>query len=283
MKKHLLFLSIVLSFLSCNKSENSIDKPSEPVVFTVIGDVPYGSDQREGFVNLIAKHNAQNASEFVVHVGDIKAGKDPCDEPVYQDVSSLLKQLTVPTFVVLGDNEYNDCDSPSQALGYWNTYLLHFNENWTFTHQVNYQNERTENFSWVQNNVLFIGLNIVGSSVHDENEWKTRLTDDGNWVQQLLTTHKDNVKATIIFAHANMTENGTERFKPFTDVFRAAAANFNKPILYLQGDGHSWVKNKPWQEQNITRVQVKGGVNAVKVTVNADLENPFSFDNTFLD
>ncbi len=283
MKKSILFLSIILSFLSCDKSETSDDKPSDPIVFTVIGDVPYGNEQRDGFVNLIAKHNAQNASEFVVHVGDIKAGKDPCNESVYQDVSALLKQLTVPTFVVLGDNEYNDCDNPNQALGFWNTYFLHLNENWTFSHQVNYQSERTENFSWIQNNVLFIGLNIVGSSVHDENEWKTRLTDDGNWVQQLLTTHKDNVKATIIFAHANMTENGTERFKPFTDVFRAAAVSFDKPVLYLQGDGHLWIKNKPWQEQNITRVQISGGVDALKVTVSADLENPFAFDTTFLD
>lgn len=236
MKKYILFLSIILSLSSCNKSENHIDKPSKSIVFTVIGDVPYGSVQRKGFIKLIEKHNAQDASEFIVHIGDIKAGKDPCDKSVYQDVSSLLKQLTVPTFVVLGDNEYNDCDSPIQALDYWNTYFLHLNKNWTFSQQVNYQSERIENFSWIQNNVLFIGLNIVGSSVHDENEWQTRLTDDGNWVQQLLKKYKDDVKATVVFAHANMTENGKKKFKPFTDVFRVAAASFDKPILYLQGD-----------------------------------------------
>ncbi len=131
--------------------------------------------------------------------------------------------------------------------------------------------------------MLFIGLNIVGSSVHDADEWQTRLTDNGIWVEQLLENQKNNVLATVIFGHANMTENGADKFKPFTDIFRNAALNFNKPVLYIHGDGHFWLNNKPWPEQNIIRVQINGGADALKVMINTELENPFSFDNTFLD
>ncbi len=147
--KKLIFLCIaVFALLSCKKDNDVIDNPkATTIVFTVIGDVPYDLTQREGLVDLISKHNAQNASEFIVHVGDIKPGKDPCNESVYQDVSTLLQKFKKPTFIVLGDNEYNDCDNPTQALHFWNTNFLHFNEHWTFNHQISYQNNRNENFS----------------------------------------------------------------------------------------------------------------------------------------
>lgn len=283
--KNLTFLLLVLfSLSSCEKSEDKIENPeTENITFTVIGDVPYGDTQRDGFISLIDKHNAQDASEFVVHVGDIKKGSVPCEENVYNDVSTLLKKIKVPTFIILGDNEYNDCDYPEDALNLWKSYFLNFNENWTFPHLISNQNDRTENFSWFDNKVLFIGLNIVGSSVHDADEWQNRLTQNGNWVKQLLAANKDNIDATVIFSHANMVEAGSKKFEPFTDLFREAALNFGKPTLIINGDGHFWIKDKPWEEKNITRVQIKGGPDALKVIVNTGKENPFSFDNNFLD
>ena len=282
-KLNLLFL-IVLLIWSCENSEDKIKNPeTETTTFTVIGDVPYNDIQREGLINLIEKHNSQNESEFVVHVGDIKKGSVPCEDNVYKDVNTILKKIKVPTFIILGDNEYNDCDNPQQALELWKTYFLKFNENWNFPYTITNQNNRTENFNWIQDKVLFIGLNIVGSSVHDEDEWQIRLTDNGNWVKQLLEIHKTNIDATVIFGHANMIEAGSEKFESFTNLFRAAAANFKKPILLINGDGHFWINNKPWDEKNITRVQINGGDDALKVTINTDLKNPFSFDNNFLD
>lgn len=67
---------------------------------------------------MISKHNAIKASQFVVHLGDIKPGAGACDETVYQDVQRILIEFKVPTFIVLGDNEYNDCKDPDQGLAY---------------------------------------------------------------------------------------------------------------------------------------------------------------------
>ncbi|MGB6150375.1 MAG: metallophosphoesterase [Pricia sp.] len=255
----------------------------DQTVFTVIGDVPYNEEQKEGLVTLIDKHNANSKSEFVVHVGDIKPGADTCDEAVFEEVNGLLRKFETPTFIVLGDNEFNDCNNPEDALALWNTYFLGFNKNWDFPHTVDYQAERPENFAWVENGVLFLGLNIVGSSVHDQTEWNERLADDANWVEQHFELQKDRVEAAVLFAHANMTEVGPEKFEGFTDRFRAAARLLDKPILYMQGDGHFWFQNRPWPEQNILRVQIEGGANAVQVTVDPNLENPFQFDREFLD
>lgn len=253
-----------------------------PTVFTVIGDVPYNEDQRNGLIAMIDAHNTKATSEFVVHVGDIKPGADPCDELVYEDISGLLKKFKVPTFMVLGDNEYNDCDKPEDALALWNEYFLKFNENWEFPHTVEYQETRLENFAWVENGVLFLGLNLVGSTVHDQAEWDRRLADDADWVEGQFELQKDDIEAVVLFGHANMTEVGPEKFETFTVRFRASATKLGKPVLYIQGDGHFWFENRPWPEKNILRVQIEGGANAAQVTVDLDLENPFSFDREFL-
>lgn len=255
----------------------------DTIIFSVIGDVPYDEEQRNGLISLIQTHNDLAKSEFVVHVGDIKPGALPCDEAVYQDVSGLLQKFSTPTFMILGDNEYNDCDDPASALQLWNQYFLNFHQNWMFDQSITYQENRFENFAWVQEKVMFMGLNLVGSQVHDEDEWNDRLTDNGNFLQAFVTDHGDDSKALVIFGHANMIEAGAEKFKTFTDVLQMTAREFDKPILYLQGDGHFWFMNRPYDEENILRVQIQGGATAVQVTVNPNLEQPFSFDNNFLE
>nr|WP_285903405.1 metallophosphoesterase [Arenibacter sp. H213] len=262
--------------------DNPIPEPTT-VAFTVIGDVPYSEDQRTGLLKLIHTHNIRNPSDFVVHVGDIKPGAVPCEEFIYKDVDSILRIFKAPTFIVLGDNEYNDCDDPAQGMEYWNKCFLHFNENWTFEPIISYQKERNENFSWVMEKVLFLGINLVGSSVHDSTEWQTRLTDNGNWIKKQMKEQKDKVSAAVIFGHANIVETEPDRFRVFTDAFRAASKSFNQPVLFVQGDGHLWIQNKPWPEKNISRLQIDGGSKAVKITVDTRLENPFLFDRRFLE
>lgn len=255
----------------------------DSVIFSVIGDVPYNAEQRDGLISLIQTHNTKAKSEFVVHVGDIKPGADPCDEAVFQDVSGILKEFSAPTFMLLGDNEYNDCDDPISALQLWNQYFLNFHQNWTFDQTITYQDNRAENFAWTQDKVMFVGLNLVGSDVHNQDEWDTRLTDNGNFLRDFVSIHRDNSEALVIFGHANMVELGPDKFKPFTDVLRSVAEEFNKPMLYMQGDGHFWFMNRPYEEMNLLRVQIEGGANAVQVTVNPNMEQPFIFDRNFLD
>jgi hypothetical protein len=293
LKPSLKYWSLTIFLLLCLACRDNKDsdptgdyEPSEeiaPISFTAIGDVPYNNEQRDGLIEIISKHNALNESEFVIHVGDIKPGASECEEAVYQDVSEILKTFKVPTFIILGDNEYNDCTDPQQGLEFWNKYFLHFSENWNYEPPITYQPERSENFSWVRNKVMFIGLNLVGSQAHDSLEWHNRLIQNGQWVKKLMEEQGNKVKATVVFGHANMVEAGPDKFKPFTDMFRAASASFGKPVLLVQGDGHFWIKNKPWPEQNITRLQIDGRATAVKIIVDTNLDYPFSMDRQFLD
>ncbi len=271
---------------SVNPTPDPEPKPdSEPIpvtVFTAIGDVPYDDDQKQGLDSLITLHNEKAKSSFVFHVGDIKKGVDPCDEQVYQDVSTQLKNFTVPTFIIPGDNEYNDCENPVSSLDLWRKYFLNFQENWNFEPKVYNQEVRPENLMWKQDQVLFIGLHIVGGLLHDEAEWEERLSQDAAWVQDHFSAQKDSVKAAVVFGHANMVEAGADKFSTFTDIFRQSAKEFNKPVLHIQGDGHFWFMSRPYDEHNILRLQIDGGKIPVEVKVNPNEENPFSFDKAFL-
>lgn len=273
--------------ISCSnrtdKSSAQKEKEISPVIFSAIGDVPYGDEKRTELIDFVEEHNAKSSSEFIIHLGDIKAGKLPCDEYIYADVDSILRNFKTPTFIIVGDNEFNDCKDPVAALSLWKKYFLHYNENWSFDHTVKYQEKRVENFSWVENKVLFIGINLVGGRVHDKDEWEQRLTDNGRFIKELLSTERNQIEAAVIFAHANIIgSDKSNKFKIFEDVFLPVAKDFNKPILFLNGDGHAWIKDKPWpDQQNVTRVQVEAGAIPLQITVDVNLDYPFIFKDSF--
>ena len=267
----LLFLSFLM--LACVEKSNLI-------IFSAIGDVPYTKKEVKDLKSSIKKHNKNSNASFLIHLGDIKPGSKPCKKEVYEDVVKILKKSDKPVYIIPGDNEYNDCDHPKKAFKHWKKNFLKFNLHWKTDWETTYQPEQKENFTWTEGGVLFIGLNIVGGKLHSKKEWKQRLKSNADWMESLLKKNKSKgLKALVIFGHANMNIIHPEKFEEFTKRFRAMAAQFGKPILYLHGDGHVWIKDRPWKEQNILRVQVDAGAEILKVSVNTNSTEVFSFSH----
>ena len=65
-------------------------------------------------------------------------------------------------------------------------------------------------------------------------------------------------------------------FDPFVAIVRA----FEKPVLYLHGDGHNYQVESPWRAPNLVRAQVDSVVKnpPLLVTVSTDPAAPFAFD-----
>src|SRR5262245_42357997 len=80
------------------------------------GDVPYSADQQTvGVPNLIADMN-RNSLAFTVHDGDLKQGSgSPCDDALYVRSLGYLNSLRAPAMYTPGDNEWTDCDRPSNG------------------------------------------------------------------------------------------------------------------------------------------------------------------------
>jgi len=249
----------------------------EPLVtFYAMGDVPYTPEEDKLLPQQIEE--LPDDAEFVIHVGDIKGGGPPCVEAVYQKVSGMLRESVAPVFIIPGDNEWNDCSDPDpdQAWIYWNRYFRRFDDHWDHSFPVFRQIEHEENFSFVRNRVLFIGLNVVGGFVHDPEEWKQRHADGLQWIRRNLAQFGEEVGCLMLFGHATPAPKHDDFFGPLSIV----AQEFNKPVLYLHGDGHNWVYDRPFAAKNILRVQVDQGGKAppLKVTVTNDASEPFQFD-----
>ena len=253
----------------------TIDSDANSTVsFYAMGDVPYAPEEDLLLPKQIT--NLPTDGRFLIHVGDIKDGATPCDELIYTKVASMLGKSKLPTFIIPGDNEWNDCQQPEQAWKYWQKYFRRFDQRWKHGFQVTRSPRHDENIFFVHHRVLFVGLNLVGGRVHDAAEWKGRHRDNLSWTREAMTRHGQQVHAMVILAHANPQPNHEDFFKPFVE----AARTFSKPILYIHGDGHRWIKDHPWEAKNILRIQVDQGGKAppLKVTVRDDPQEPFQFD-----
>ncbi|MGI8603178.1 MAG: hypothetical protein ACR2OZ_09270 [Verrucomicrobiales bacterium] len=258
----------------------AVAAPGEPVIFSAMGCGPYTPADEPAAAFYIKQDNIDRTSEFMVHLGDVFKSplvKKPADvaagaapagplpdklpsEAEYRKTAEILASgNTIPTWVVIGDNEWNDLEDPAQGWQWWLKYYSKFEERFRPPWKTERQPERPENFAFVRKGVVFIGINLVGGRIHDPAEWAARLPQSAAWIKDVLTrpSMKD-VRAAVILAQANPLRKGDpkEKFAPFLTPFRQTAAEWKKPLLLLHSDGHVWIDDQPWPEKNIRRVQV---------------------------
>lgn len=279
-RSRLWVLSCPLIVACLVRSAPAADKVAEAsaakslVVFVAMGDVPYAPAEDVLLPQQIA--DFPQDAEFAIHLGDIKTGATACSEDVYVKVAGMLGKSRVPLFIIPGDNEYNDCLNPAEGWKFWNKHFLRFEQRWPHTLRVFRQLEREENFAFPHGGVLFVGLNLVGGRVHDKAEWKRRHAEDLDWLRRNIQTFGDASSSLVVFGHALPTPLHDDFFRPFIE----EAGRFDKPVLYLHGDGHRWIHDRPFSAKNILRVQVdQGGIAPpIKVTVNDSATEPFVID-----
>src|SRR5207342_3870938 len=87
------------------------------------GDLPYSDLQATtGVPNLIADMNSQRLA-FTVHDGDLKGGNGTpgsatptiCSDALYVQAQGFFNDLKAPAAFTPGDNDWTDCDRPSNG------------------------------------------------------------------------------------------------------------------------------------------------------------------------
>lgn len=242
--------------------------------FAVFADTPYNEKE----LNVISQYlNKLNyiKKKFVVHLGDIKPQDPTCAEKSYSIVSEVFLKSTSPVFFIPGDNDWNDCANPELAWKLWLSKLYKFEENWSSSPNVEYQVNRIENFSWIENKVLIIGINLVNGRINDQKEWDFRLEQNAEWVRTQLLVNQNIIDAAIIFAHSSIKNRKNLNFN---ESFIESAQLFKKPILYMSGDEHRWLERRPFPKKapNVTQIVSKGGDSSpILITVNLKETDPF--------
>jgi len=237
------------------------------VIFSAVGDVPYGPDEIPELEEHIANLNLYSPSIFLIHLGDILSGSESCQEVRYQTVADVLLGSAVPAFIVPGDNEWVGCSNPSQGWAWWEANLLGLEQDFCGIWPVAEQSTHPENFSFVRDGVLFIGLNNVSggpSSVEQAS---------ADWVNAQFAAYGASSRAAVLMAQK---EPGGVLF----DAVKARGHSFAKPVLYIHGNGHQWEQDtRFFGESNMLRVQLdRGNANHPPVQVTVTAAGQFLFN-----
>lgn len=269
------------------------DEKLAKLIFSAMGCGPYNPADLSAAKIYLAQENKARSSQFLIHLGDICAGQAAREGDLTENSYSNIKELftkgnTIPSYIVPGDNEWNDRPDPDVGWALWSKHLLGLEKNFKAGWETTRQQARPENFAFVANGVLVIGINLPGGRVHDKAEWARRFRENNAWIETQFAKHRTNVGAAVVCAQANPIGQGmvtaaiSNRFSSFTKPFGRLAMVFEKPVLFLHADGHKWTVDNPWKGVgNITRVQVdriEPKFPPVQITVDTTAKKVFNFE-----
>lgn len=194
------------------------------------GDLPYSTIQAiVGVPNLIADMNQQDLA-FTVHNGDLKAGSNsPCDANLYRQALDYFNALKAPAVFTPGDNDWTDCDRPSNG-GYSSLERLDYERQVFFSTpfslgqrplRLEVQSEPlclgvsedrqgtkrvpcVENRRWTFGGVTYATLNVQGScnnlcdTAPDPAEYAARNQANIAWMKETFAVARERTSAAIM-------------------------------------------------------------------------------------
>ena len=288
------------------------DGSANSLTLAVIGDVPYGSAQLAEFPEWVAAINDEPKGDLVVHLGDIKSGSTRCDDAYYATIAGLFASFKDPLVYTPGDNEWTDCHrvnngsydplerlatlretffaDPGLTLGGRKKHVLA---------QAGYP----ENVLWMQSQAVFAAVHVVGSN-NSLDPWtgnaaptpaqlaeaEARIAAAVRWIDAAFdTADGEGAAGVVLMMQADTFEGANETLAGFAailDRIEARAARFERPVLLLQGDSHSYLQDNPLAgAPNLTRVVVEGSATAsewLKLTVDPRAPDVFSWERVAL-
>jgi hypothetical protein len=257
-----------------------------PFAFALIGDLPYSEAGEADVAALLAALDAEPL-EFVLHVGDIKAGTESCTDALLARRHALFARGAHPLVMLPGDNEWTDCrralaggHDPLERLDalralFWSTPspLGARGDAARVALAFERQPGQPENVRWRVGAVRFVALHVVGSgNARDGFEgsraaFAARRDRNRAWLADTVRRALDErADALAIAAHANPGFERAPRpgFVDWIEDLRAAADAFPRPILLLHGDTHRFRVDRPLTDRtgrayaHVTRVESFG-------------------------
>lgn len=264
--------------------------PKDGISFFVIGDLPYGPEDEAALAEALPKIKATKPG-FIIHVGDFKGGRAPCDGSADNDFAALAASLEpASVFYTPGDNEWTDCDrnnDPSTGAPYSELGRLDilrarfFAEPPKGADRFGWRNQEgaPENATWRDKGVRFATLHVTGTAngrafvqgdpldlardAVDTRERAVKL-----WIAEAVNAAKSEKAKALVFAmQADPTETGAHTGKPCEgamdrdyecDAFislradvRAAATAFGGPTLLIHGDTEPFTLNQDFRDGSV--------------------------------
>jgi hypothetical protein len=270
--------------------------------FAVLGDTPYFAWEALRLEQLLEELNGEDLA-FVLHVGDIKSGRDRCDDKLYADRRALFQRSRHAFVLLPGDNDWTDCHRASNGgfdpLERLESFRRVFYPDSLSLGQQPIALERQsedadfaayrENVRWRVGAVVFAVVHVVGSGNNygsaRDSEFAARTAANLAWLaqafEQAASAHTD---ALVVAIHGNPlleATPGSPRRAGFDDFVRRleeGATALGKPVLLVHGDTHRFQWDRP--HPAIRRLESFGspGVGWVRVTVQPDATELFGVE-----
>jgi len=259
--------------------------------FVVLGDLPYFAWEELRIEQLIDAWNRENFA-FVLHVGDIKSGRDLCNGQLYVKRKALFDRSAHPFVLLPGDNDWTDCHRQSNG-GFDPLERLAFFRSVFYRDQVSLGQHpmplarqspsRPENMRWEVDGIPFVTLNVTGS--HNgygitpamDAEYIARNRDNLRWLEAAFAAAREaDAPGLVIAIHgdprfeARTGSRAREGFDEFVLALIRQAREFARPVLLIHGDTHRYRLDRPLPNApNLVRLKTFGAphVGWVKVTV----------------
>jgi hypothetical protein len=242
--------------------------------FALIGDQQYNAESEAQFARLMADIDRADL-DFVVHVGDFKAGTSQlCDDKLFQARRQQFDASRHPFIYTPGDNDWTDCHNekagrydPVERLA--KVREIFFADRRSLGRrklELELQARFPENLRWRGGSVLFVTLHMVGPDNNLESgaEYRERNAANVAWMHEAFERAKrEEVAAVALFTQANprfersyppgrMRGTGTgpppsrpSGFTEFLSELEREVVAYGKPVLFVHGDTHYFRVDKP--------------------------------------
>ena len=284
--------------------------------FGALGDAPYSAMDERQYPLTLADISAHDLG-FVVHVGDIMAGR--CTDARYRKSLDWFNGLRHPVIYTPGDNEWSDCGyggagsfvagerlqrlrqlfftTPPRTLGRRQLPVSSQADRSAFP-------ELVENVRWSHEGLVFATVHIVGSrnglgpragpALSDPAEVRRRTEGAATWVRETFAQARASGAPAVVIAFQAFPyfeqaarDPARQPFEPFLLALEEEVERFARPVLAVHGDFHEYTVDQPLVRRttgrllaNFTRLQVPGSphVGWVRVVVRPRAAVPFSFE-----
>jgi hypothetical protein len=281
------------------------------VRFFAIGDVPYNAAESRVLKPFLAEEVKKDPA-FVIHVGDIKGGSEPCTDARLREIAEFFRAQPVPVVYTPGDNEWTDCHRVA-AGGYDPLERLAVVRRLFFDDQavlklnllraVHPEDGFPEDYYFLYRGVVFAAVHAVGSHNNRGSrdpaaiaEFKARAAANRRLIRKAAAAaNAGHATAVVMMFQA---DPGFERMKPsrgfapLWEDLQALLKRFPGPVLAIHGDSHRYTFDHPLQhvgtgavETRFTRLEVPGSpiVGGVWVTVESSTAQPFRVSPVYPD
>lgn len=237
----------------------------------LIGDTPYSAYERAELPKMLDAI-ADRHVDLIAHIGDFKHGGDRCDDAVFNDRLELFQNSRAPFLFVPGDNEWSDCDRPSngaydplERLGKLRS--LFWRDEQTLGRKKlgleKQSGEYAEHARLRIGPVLFVTLNVPGGNNNfsktgePSEEYMARNPVVLDWLQDSFAlARRERLAGIVLLFQANPGFTNLAMGMPLPgyrhllDVLREETLQFPGKVLVVHGDSHINRIDQPLRDQH---------------------------------